>query len=65
MTLADLKKAVATLAPDDLAHFRDWFDVFDAARFDEKIERDATSGKLDRLGNEALDDFRIGRVREL
>ena len=65
MTLSDLEKAVATLAPDDLARFRAWFDEFDAARFDEKIERDAASGKLDRLADAALADLQDGRVREL
>jgi hypothetical protein len=65
MTLSDLEKAVATLAPEDLARFRAWFDEFDAARFDEKIERDATSGQLDRLADAALADLRDGRAREL
>ena len=37
----------------------------DAARFDEKIERDAKSGKLDRLTEQALADYRAGRAREL
>ena len=58
MTLSDLEKAVATLPPDQLAKFRDWFEAFDAARFDEKVERDAKSGKLDRLAEQALADFR-------
>jgi hypothetical protein len=65
MTLADLEKAVATLPPDDLARFRAWFEEFDAARFDGKIERDAKAGKLDRLAGEAIDDHRKGRAREL
>jgi hypothetical protein len=65
MTLSDLEKAVATLAADDLARFRAWFDAFDAERFDEKIERDAASGKLDRLADAALGDLRSGRAREL
>lgn len=65
MTLSDLENAVAKLAPDDLARFRAWFDEFDATRFDQKIERDANSGKLDRLAGEALEDFRSGRVSEL
>jgi len=65
MTLADLEKAVATLAPDQLAKFRDWFDAFDGARFDDKIERDAKAGKLDRLAEQALADFRKGNAREL
>jgi hypothetical protein len=49
MAIEDLEKAVATLPPDQLAKFRDWFEAFDAARFDETIERDAKGGKLDRL----------------
>jgi hypothetical protein len=65
MTIEDLENAVAKLPPDDLARFRAWFEEFDAARFDQKIERDAKSGKLDRLANQALDDFRKGRAREL
>jgi hypothetical protein len=39
--------------------------VFDGARFDEKIQRDAKAGKLDRLAEQALIDFREGRAREL
>ena len=65
MTLSDLEKAVSKLAPDQLAKFRDWFDAFDAARFDDKIERDAKAGKLDRLAEQALADFRQGRAKEL
>jgi len=49
MTIEEIEKAVAKLAPAQLAKFRDWFEAFDAARFDQKIERDASAGKLDRL----------------
>jgi hypothetical protein len=65
MTVEELEKAVATLSEDQLAKFRAWFEAFDAARFDQKIERDALSGKLDRLADQALDDLRKGRAREL
>ena len=65
MTIEDLERAVAKLPPDDLARFRAWFEEFDAARFDQKIERDAKAGKLDRLADQAIDDFREGRAREL
>jgi hypothetical protein len=37
----------------------------DVAEFDEKIERDAKFGKLDRLAAEALADHHAGRTREL
>ncbi|MGA8817669.1 MAG: hypothetical protein WB624_10275 [Xanthobacteraceae bacterium] len=65
MTVQDLEKAIAKLPPDELAELRAWFDDFDAARFDEKIERDAKAGKLDRLADAAIEDFREGRAREL
>ncbi len=47
MTVEEIIRAVEMLPPDKLARFRAWFDQFDAARFDEKIERDAAAGKLD------------------
>jgi hypothetical protein len=65
MTIEDLEKAVAKLPPDQLAQFRAWFEEFDATRFDQKIERDARTGKLDRMADQAVDDFRKGRAREI
>ena len=65
MTIEELEKAIAGLPPDQFAEFRAWFERLDAARFDEKIERDARAGKLDRLGDQAIDDFRKGRARKI
>jgi hypothetical protein len=65
MTVEDIEKAVARLAPGELARFRAWFEAFEAERFDRKIERDAKAGRLDRLADEALTEFRAGRAREL
>jgi hypothetical protein len=65
MTVEDLENAVAKLPPDQFAKFRDWFEALDGARLDAKIERDAAAGKLDRLAEQALADFRQGRAREL
>jgi hypothetical protein len=64
-TIEEIEKAVSDLPPDDLARFRAWFEEFEAAHFDRKIERDAAAGTLDRLAEQALADFRIGRAREL
>jgi hypothetical protein len=64
-TLEDIEKAVTELPADQLARFRAWFEEFDARQFDQKIERDAKAGRLDRLAEQALADLRIGRVREL
>ncbi|MFY9734272.1 MAG: hypothetical protein WAU59_01155 [Rhodoplanes sp.] len=63
--LEDIENAVASLAADELEKFRAWFEAFDSAQFDEKIDRDAANGKLDRMADQALADFRDGRAREL
>lgn len=65
MSIEELEKAVANLPPDAYAEFRAWFEAFEADRFDAKIERDAKAGKLDELADQALDDLREGRAREL
>lgn len=65
MTIEDIEQAVATLPPEQFAQFRAWFEQLDAARFDQRIERDAREGKLDRLAEQALDDLRAGRTSEL
>jgi hypothetical protein len=38
-----------------LDRFRAWYEAFDAKRFDERIERDARAGRLDKMADEALD----------
>ncbi len=64
-TVEDIEKAIEKLAPREFDTLRAWFEEFQAARFDAKIERDAQSGKLDRLAEQALADFRGGRAKEL
>jgi hypothetical protein len=64
-TVADIEKAVSQLPPDELAQFRAWFEEFEAARFDQKIEGDITAGRLDRLAEQALSDYRQGRTSEI
>ena len=65
MTIEDIEKAVAKLPPDQLAEFRAWFEEFDAARFDQKIERDAQAGQARPAGGSGRGRFRKGRAREL
>ena len=65
MSIEDIEKTVAGLLPDQYARFRAWFEAFEADRFDHKIERDAQAGELDRLADQAIDDLRKGRARDL
>ena len=64
-TLEDIEKAIAELPVEQLERFRVWFEQFEAERFDQAIERDVKAGKLDRLAEQALEDFQAGRAREL
>jgi hypothetical protein len=64
-TIEDIEKALTELPADQLADFRAWFEAFDAARFDERIDQDANAGRLDRLAERAIAYFRAGRAREL
>ena len=59
------EKAVRELSANQLAEFRRWFLEFDAEVWDAEFEEDASSGKLDRLGEKALEDVRSGRSRPL
>ena len=64
-TVENIKKAIAKLAPEQLAKFRTWFEEYDAQLFDERIERDAKAGKLDKFAEDAIRAHREGRTREL
>jgi hypothetical protein len=65
MTLHELEQTVANLPPAELAEFREWFLRFDGDRWDEQIEKDAKSGKLDSLAQTALREFRRGETNPL
>lgn len=63
--IEDIEKAVEALSPEELARFRAWFEEFDARLFDEKIERDAKAGKLDKLIADARANHEAGRREEI
>ena len=64
-TVQEVEQAVTRLSLEDLARFREWFDEFDARMWDRQFERDARSGKLDQLANQAIADFDAGKFQEL
>ncbi|MCP5101729.1 MAG: hypothetical protein GY950_00035 [bacterium] len=64
-TVHEIEKAVVNLPMPELDKFRTWFEKFDARVWDEQLERDAQSGKLDCLADQALKDLEEGRCTEL
>ena len=64
-SLPDIEAAVRRLDERELAEFRSWFAEFDALQWDRQIERDAATGRLDALAQEAVDDLKAGRCTDL
>ena len=64
-TIQEIEQAIRKLDPLELAEFRKWYFTFDADAWDEEIRKDAESGKLDFLIDEAREDLRRGRVKNL
>ncbi len=65
MSIQELKQAVIQLPPKDLVRFRVWFDEFDAQIWDKQFEANAESGKIDKIAEKALNDYRAGKAKEL
>lgn len=63
--LEQLEKSVTELDPKDFEAFSEWFEEFQAERWDERIAADSAAGKLDDLADKALAQFRAGRTRPL
>jgi hypothetical protein len=65
MSTTEIERAIEQLPPEELARLRAWFAEFDAAQWDREFEQDVAAGRLDALADEALDDDRNGRTKEL
>jgi hypothetical protein len=63
--LEEIEAAVAQLSPADLKKLRVWLDELDERLFDEKIERDAKAGKLDKLAAKAIAEDDAGTTSKL
>ena len=63
-SVQDIEAAVERLAPEQRALFRAWFEAFDAREWDQQIEQDVSSGRLDWLAEEALGDLASGRCTD-
>ena len=64
-SVQQIESAVARLSPEELSAFRSWFAGFDAQAWDRQFEKDAATGRLDALGDEALRDLQAGRCTDL
>ena len=56
---------VKKLDRTSLSVFRNWFRKYDAAAWDNQIERDVRGGRLDKFAREALRAHKAGKTKEL
>ncbi len=63
--LKEIETIVTTLSKTDLTIFREWFSEFDAKIWDEQFEEDVISGKLNTLGEAAIQQFKAGHCKTL
>ncbi len=63
--IKDIESAIEKLSKDDLAEFRAWFQEFDAKVWDMQLKEDASSGKLDKVPEQALNDYKAGKCKKI
>lgn len=64
-TVAEIESAIKKLKPEDVWRVGDWLDELREELWDKQIEADARTGKLDKLMEEAKQDYLAGRCKPL
>jgi hypothetical protein len=59
----ELETAIAGLPPEEYRRLLDWFRAREQTRWDEQIDRDCATGKLDFLFGEAEDESKQSLVQ--
>ena len=60
-----IEQEIEALDQNELMTLRQWFFEYDTHMWDDQIEFNTKSGKLDKLADEALDEFHSGKATEL
>lgn len=65
MNVKEIENAIASLPPTEIAELAKWFEEFHAQIWDQQIERDLKSGRLDTLLEEAKQDLESNNCNAL
>jgi len=60
-----IRQAIETLSEEEYVELRRWFSERDWKRWDQEIQEDSESGKLDFLVGEAFNEKRHGKLKDL
>ena len=55
-----IKSSIETLSAPEIARLREWLDDVDQRLFDQRLEEDAKTGKLDKLAAQARANLAAG-----
>jgi hypothetical protein len=64
-TVAEIESAIAKLKPEEIHEVADWLQELREELWDKQIEADAKAGRLDKLMEEAKQDYLAGRCKPL
>jgi len=65
LAIEEIEEAIAQLPKEKLIRFREWYQEFDAQNWDEQIEKDIQSGKLENLAQMALQEHKAGKSTKI
>ncbi|MDQ6967500.1 MAG: hypothetical protein Q9M14_02305 [Mariprofundaceae bacterium] len=65
IAIEEIENEIINLPQDQLRKFRAWYEVFDSNAWDEQIEQDVVTGKLDGLASAAIADHKAGKSTKL
>jgi hypothetical protein len=64
-TVQEIETAIQKLKPQEIHEVADWLQELREALWDKQIDADAKAGRLDKLAEKALEDYRTGRTKPL
>lgn len=64
-TVAEIEDALRSLPIDQARSVADWLQDYLEDQWDRQIERDAASGKLEKVAGKALEHYKAGRLKPL
>lgn len=64
-TIERIQQQIENLSPEDYAQLRQWFANRDWKSWDARLESDSEAGKLDFLIEEATEERKTKKLREL
>ena len=65
LTVENILRSIESLSEEEYARLREWFAERDWEKWDNQLEEDSESGKLDFLIEEASDEKEKGKLKEL